>query len=1069
MKKYQGMGLFARIAAIANRTALTACAALIAAGTPAAAIAQESARITVSGTVTSAEDSEPLIGATVAPPKGQPVVTDYEGRYTISVDPNATLQFNYVGYGKQSVKVNGRTAINVALSGADNALDEVVVVGYGTVKKSDLTGAVVSLKGEELRNKPSAGIASALQGKVAGLTVTNTSGQPGSTADVKIRGVGSFNSSGPLWVVDGVQQSPGVQLNMNDVESIEVLKDASAAAIYGAAAANGVIIVTTKNAREGETKVNFNAYWGWNRPTNMIKPLKSQQLKSLRIEDFNGQGAMTRAEMLAYPLTDSQKGFALDYDLTNADYDWGDILFGTGFQQNYDVSFSKGTDKYKIYTSFNYYDQKGTYIDTEFSRLTINLNTEVKLFPWLTLGEKARFTTTKNNPYADSRYLNSFLRVLPFLMPYDEANQPGGFGFFPTRDADGNPVDIKGMLGYDGGNPLADELTHHQTNKSYDFNGTAYLKIQPIKQFNVMATFNGGFGSGFTNIEQERYWYHQQKKREYAQMSEQLNLSYGWTANVVATYMQDFGEHSVTAMAGYEAAYGWGRGLNGTARNMTGDLYMLWLASKADRDLGASYSNNATQSVFGRLNYSFKNRYLFTAVVRHDGSDRFAPSNRWGTFPSFSAAWRISEESFLRDATWLNQLKLRASWGKLGNSGIQQFLYTSTYNTYCANYAYGEGPTQNAVTGVILERLPNSKIKWEEITTTDVGIDLALFNNTLTFTADWYIKTTDDALFNTSIPDLSGVGKKHEATPAYIMNVGRIRNTGMDFEINYRNRVGRDFEYNVGGNISYFRNKVLATNENNDMLISGSVLSGTNISYTEVGQPMGMFHGYKVDGVFQNQAQVDAYNAKAQANGFKHYQESGTGPGDLIYHDTNGDGHIDADDITTIGNPWPKFTYGFHLGGSWKFIDFNFAFQGVYGGEIFNEYRMKTHTLYLDYNTTEYALDRWTGEGSTDKNFRMNVNDPNGNESKPSSWFIESASYLRLKEAQIGFSLPRDWARKCGLSSARIYFSGQNLFTVSSYEGFDPEFSTGSNTAPGIDRGVYPQNRTYMCGIQIEL
>lgn len=321
MKKYPITGHIARLAAMAHRAALAACAALLATGAPATALAQESARITVSGTVTSAEDNEPLIGATVAPTKGQPVVTDYEGRYTISVDPNATLQFNYVGYGKQSVKVNGRTAINVSLSGADNALDEVVVVGYGTVKKSDLTGAVVSLKGEELRNKPSAGIASALQGKVAGLTVTNTSGQPGSTADVKIRGVGSFNSSGPLWVVDGVQQSPGVQLNMNDVESIEVLKDASAAAIYGAAAANGVIIVTTKNAREGETKVNFNAYWGWNRPTNMIKPLKSQQLKSLRIEDFNGQGAMTRAEMLAYPLTDSQKGFALDYDLTNADYD----------------------------------------------------------------------------------------------------------------------------------------------------------------------------------------------------------------------------------------------------------------------------------------------------------------------------------------------------------------------------------------------------------------------------------------------------------------------------------------------------------------------------------------------------------------------------------------------------------------------------------------------------------------------------------------------------------------------------------------------------------------------------
>lgn len=1023
----------------------------------------------VEGTVSST-DGEPLIGVSVVASSDKAgTVTDIDGHYRVSADPKGRITYSYVGCRTQTVDVNSRNVIDVVLQSDNMGLDEVVVVGYGTVKKSDLTGAVSTIKGDALSNTPTAGIENALQGKVSGVFVTSSSGQPGSTADVKIRGVGSFNSSGPLWVIDGVQQSPGVTFNMNDAASVEVLKDASAAAIYGAAAANGVIIVTTKKGAEGQTKVNFNAYFGWQKPTNMVKPLTSGQLKRLRIEDFAGTGAMTDAEIRAWPLEPNQIGYGLDYELTNADYNWDKLLFGTGFTQNYDLSLSKGTDTYNFYTSANYYKEKGTYIDTSFERFSMRLNTDVKLLPWLSMGEKAYFTYTSKNPYADSRYLNNFLRTLPFTMPYDSTNQPGGFGYFPKTDAEGNEVDVKSLLaGYDGGNPLADELSHYQRDKAYNLNGSVYLKIEPIKQFNVLATLSGGFGSGYTNVKNYKYWYHMLKKQEYSSMDERLSLSYGWTANVVANYHQEFGKHSVTAMLGIEGSKGWGRNLNASAKNMLGDLYILWLASKADRDITAGYSNNSTASYFGRANYSFDNRYLFTAVFRRDGSDRFSPKRRWGTFPSFSAAWRISEEQFMKSVEWLSQLKLRASWGKLGNSGISQFLYTSSYNTYTGNYAFGSGPTQNAVMGVLLDRMPNTDIKWEEITTTDIGIDVGVFNNTLTFSADWYVKNTTDALFNTSLPDMSGIGIKTNPTPAYIMNVGKIRNIGLDLEAAYHNRAG-EFSYDINGNISFFRNKVLATNEKNEVLISGSVLSGTNISYTMEGKPMGTFFGYDVAGVFQTQEQVDGYNAAARDKGFRHYQEAGTAPGDLIYRDVNGDGHIDSNDITELGSPWPDFTYGLNFNCNWRSLDFALSFQGRSGGKIFNEYRRATHTFYIDYNTTEYALNRWTGPGSTDENFRMCVDDPNGNETKPSSWFIESASYLRLKSIQLGFTLPQNWTRKAHINRCRIYGGAQNLWTITGYEGFDPEFSGGVNTAWGIDRGYYPQNRTFQCGIQIEL
>lgn len=1052
----------------------------------------------VKGVVTSAQD-EPLIGVTIKVENSTTgTITDFEGNFSVAAKPENSLVFSYVGYKTKTVKVGTQTFLNVMLEEDSEILEELVVIGYGTVKKSDLTGAITSIKASDLENSASAGIESALQGKIPGVFINKKSGEPGAAADIKIRGVGSFKSTGPLWVIDGVKQSPGVEFNMNDAESVEVLRDGSAAAIYGADAANGVVIVTTKRGKKGEAKINFNAYVGFNNPTNLPEMLTTRQLKELRLEDWNGQGRMTQEEMLAFPLQYSQansgkdiRGYALDFDYTNADYNWRDIIFSQGVTQNYDLSFFKGTDVYNYYASFNYFDEKGTYLDTNFKRYSFRLNSDVKLNNWATFGESLQLTYTEKKPYANSNYLNNYMRTLPFMMPYDENNQPGGFGYFPTKDANGNDlvfldlhdpkqettVDIKRMLDkYDGSNLLADEKVTDINNSTLNVTGNVFLNIQPIKQLSVKAVLAGGFGTGSERAERGVFKYHENKSSLTPSVSERIIRSYGWTGQLYANYNETINEdHSLAVMLGMEAGKSYSKWLYGQAQNMIGGIYDINLADPVNKLVNESRGNNASASFFGRLNYDYKGKYLFMAMVRRDGYDRFGPNNRWGTFPSFSGAWRITGEDFIRDNdkfNWLTDLKLRASWGGLGNAGIPQNMYTASYILNYANYAWG--PTtgtfgdQASATGVRLNRIPNYSIKWEEIRTTDIGLDVGVLNNSLVFSFDWYVKNTTDALFDISLPGMAGLGKQGPESSVYTLNVGKIRNTGCDFELTYRNKIGNDFGYSASANLGFFKNKVLATDDSGEILWAGNVTGG-KVSSTREGYPMGTFFGYKVEGVFQTQEQVDAYNQKAQANGWDYYQEPGTGAGDLIFRDVDGDGHItDSGDITDLGNPWPNFTYGVNLSCNYKWLDFNVSFQGVQGNEIYNDFRTKTHTFFLDYNSTEYALNRWTGPGSTNENFRLISTDPNKNRQRISSWFVEDGSYLRMKNIQLGVTLPKAWVKKALLSSCRFYVSGQNLLTFTKYEGFDPEFSSGANTAYGIDTGYYPQNKSVLCGVQIE-
>lgn len=1048
---------------------------------------------TITGNVTSVSE-EPLIGVTIVA-KGEGLnsstgtVTDIDGNFSIQVTSKTELTFSYLGFISQTIVVGKQTTINVKMDEDNKILDEVVIIGYGTMKKSDVTGAISSIKGTDIANNASAGIESALQGKVPGMLVSKSSGKPGATADIRLRGIGSFVTSNPLWVIDGVPQGPGVDFNMNDAESVEVLRDGSAAAIYGASAANGVILITTKRGKKGDAKINFNAYVGFNNPTNLPDVLSTRQLKELRIEDFNGQGRMTEAEMLAFPLDySSRKGgkniiaYGLDYDLTNADYNWKDIIFSQGMTQNYDLSFTKGTEDYSYYASFNYYDEQGTYMDTRFKRYSFRLNSDVKINKWITFGENLQAVYTEDKQNSNANFLVSYMRTLPFMMPYDETNQPGGFGYFPKTNADGSPIidpvsgnvsTIKQMLAaYDGRNLLAYEETSDKRNKDYKVNGNIYLKIQPTKDLTVTTTMFGGFAIGGVRLESGEFAYEAEEKL-YPSMSQSLARSHSLGGNIVANYSKTFNDkHSLTLMLGSEGQKSYSTSLSAGATNMIGGIYRVHLADPKDRTILDGYGNSASLSFFGRVNYSFLDKYIFMAMVRRDGYDSFGPDNRWGNFPSFSGAWKIHEENFIKDnesLNWLTGLKLRASWGLLGNAAIEQFLYTSDYTTSNANYAWGEtgaDGNQSSATGVRLVRIPNHLIMWEEISTTNIGFDLSVLNNSLTFSVDGYIKNTSNALFRTTLPSMAGLGNKQDAT--YTLNIGKIKNTGFDFETSYRNNIGKDLTYSIGANLGFVKNEVLSTNTDNEILQSEQkVLGGLNVSTTQIGYPIGSFFAYDIAGIFQTQEEVNEYNRKAQEKNHSYYQQAGTGPGDLIFRDVDGNGHIDSGDIVHVGDPWPDFTYGFNLGLNYKWFDFSVLFQGVQGNEIFNNFRTVSHLLSNDYNTTTYALNRWTSPGSTNENFRSSASDPNNNKSTVSTWFIEDGSYLRMKNIQLGFTFPKQWLNKAALSQLRIYISGQNMLTFTKYEGFDPEFSASKNTSFGIDMGNYPQYKTFLCGVQV--
>jgi TonB-dependent starch-binding outer membrane protein SusC len=995
--------------------------------------------ITVKGHVQASLDNLPLTGVVVLEVGTQNgVVTDLDGNYSITVkNENSVLEFSMIGYLTESLTVGNQSVLDVTMAEDIKSLNEVVLVGYGVQKKSSVTGAIAQLGNKDFENTAVPHIESALQGKAAGVYVMNSSGKAGAGADVMIRGAGTLGGGyGPLWIIDGVQSSSD-KLNMNDVDKLEIIKDGTAAAIYGAKAANGVIMVTTKRG-SGKSKISFNSYLGTSSPWRLPKMVNSDELIQLKNEYYTNAN-------LAVP-----DGYSLDSLGKYKTTDWFKAMFKPSRTQNYDLSFSGSNEKSNYYISANYYDVQGTFVDNSYTRYGLRLNSDHQINKWLKFGESANLTYAKTNPVDDeARYLDGIVRSLPMMPVYNPKNQPGGFGY----------VDYVKFGGYDGGNPMADQLSNKRLEDNYGANGNAYLTATLLKGLSVTGTMSGSYGGDYYKTKFLPYYYADKKSRTDAQMDEGYSMGWDLLSNVYTNYVRDFGKHSFNAMAGWETKQGASHNMDAHANNLN---YNLWVLNQAPGDKrtvsGGEGVGERVQSFFGRLQYTYDNKYTLQGLVRRDASgDKFGPDNRYGVFPSVAASWLASNEEFLKNSNLLSYLKVRGGYGVNGSSEIDQFLFQAQY-TSGANYPYGSGTDQHAYQGIYTKRLANPAIKWQEVHQVDMGIDLGFFQNKLLFTIEPWQKKTFGLLYTSSLPLSSGLGA-YQNDPTYVLNVGNLQNRGLDLFGTFKQSIG-DWNFSINANLSFVRNKVLSL-ENNDVFISSTrVLTASQpISYTSVGQPIGYFYGYKVDGIFQTQEQLD--NTPKIS--------SKTGLGDLIYRDINGDGKITEADKTIIGNPWPKATYGFGLYANYKWFDLTIAFSGVYKRDLFNSTRQTTHSLFSDYSTTTRALDRWTPTNHSTSVFRMDAADPNGNSANPSSWYIEDGSFLRLKNLQVGVTLPKSLAKKFGMELFRVYGSAQNLLTFTKYQGLDPEFAIGNTSSTGVDSYNYPQPRTFIIGLQVTL
>lgn len=995
---------------------------------------------TVSGKITSLEDGSGLPGVNVVV-KGTSngTVTDIEGNFVLEVEgENSILEFSSVGFISEEVLVGNRSIFDITLSPDITALEEIVVVGYGTQQRGDLTGSVSSVKGEAIKNVPARNLAEALQGRVAGVQITDSGGRPGSGADIIIRGAGSVNGTPPLYIVDGIRIGTGNNFNLQDIESVEVMKDASAAAIYGAQAAGGVILITTKRGgKSDKINVNLNARYGFRTPTGLYDLLETPDYITAK-----------RAIGANDPTWDNPSQLA--------NTDWHDELFRTGQEQNYNISMDGGGDKANYYLGFNYQREDGIIINNYFQRFNLRLNSDFDISDKITIGESLMaWKTNENPPAGGSGEPFRSTPTMPLKDPDDPATETGDWAKNPS--------------GFSGGHPVANQYINHYNTDQYGLEGNVYLNWSIVRGLD----FRTNLGAQLTNRDEYQFTQFADwgSNTQPQRMVKELSNWQQYTSNFVLTYQTEFGKSNLKVMAGYEA-------IKSTSDRLRGEAgqFPTVVAESFDIKLDANPllqggpGNGRFESVFGRLNYDYNGKYLLQATIRRDGSDKFGPNNKWGTFPSVSVGWKLSDEAFLSGVDFVDNLKLRASYGVLGNDNIGQFAYESAF----ARINVHSFDDNAEVVGYSSVKFPNQSIKWEEITTTDIGVDFTFLDKSFDFTFDWYKKITTDMLYNVNIPLTSGYGR-HNSNPTSVpVNIGEIENTGVEFTLNYYKKVG-GFNLNVGANASFNNNKVIDLGEGNVPINEGGAGFAYNGSFsrTENDYPMGSFYGYEVIGIFKTDAEVQQLNDAAPGGV---YQNSQTAAGDLHYADINGDGVINDDDRTIIGNPWPKTIYGLNIGLGFKGFEFNMLFSGVAGVDLFNGNKAYAQTIYGDYNTTDeifnasfYGNNGLTNQpriGGDDASGNF-IRDPNGNYSRPSSYFIEDGSYVKLKNLQVAYNLPKSIVSNLNMSSVRIYFTGQNLFTITNYTGRDPEIAGGVKSR-GIDYFAnYPHTRLYAFGIEL--
>lgn len=967
-------------------------------------------QITVQGVVKD-QTGETVIGASVME-KGTTngTITGIDGDFSLNMSPNGTLVVSFVGYKTQEVQVKGQKQLQVVLSEDAEMLDEVVVIGYGTMKKSDLTGAVSSIGNKDIKDSPVSNLGQAIQGKISGVQIVDA-GKPGDNVSIKIRGLGSINNCDPLVVIDGVPTDLGLSsLNMADVERLDVLKDASATAIYGSRGANGVVMITTKRGTEGKGKLAVSANYSFQNATNVPSLLNAAQYAELSNDMMVNSGRNPNPEW-ANP---SELG---------AGTDWVDELLRTGVMQNYTVSYSGGNEKSHYYVSGGFLDQSGIVKSVNYRRFTFQSNSDAQVLKWLKFSNNITFSadTKKSGSYN----IGDALKALPI---------------YPVKNEDGSWSGPDGNSEWYGStrNPIGPtELNKSQTD-GYNFLANLTAELTFTKWLKFKSTF--GYDAKFwfiDNFTPKYNWKPTPTEETSRYKSDNKSFTYLWDNYFL--FDHTFAEkHRVGLMAGMSAQWNTNDYLNAQK-----NVFMFDNVHEMDNGeemyaIGGNETEWALLSYMARVNYSYEDRYLLTATIRRDGSSRFGKKHRWGTFPSVSVAWRASQEKWFPKNDYINDLKVRAGYGVTGSqASVGNYSYLASYNTS----VYPFGISSGNQTALVSSTLANPYIHWEEVAQTNIGFDASLFNSRVMFSFDAYLKETRDMLVKASIPITSGF----EDTTTTYTNAGKVRNQGIEMSLHTINLTG-ELGWETNLTATYNKNKI--KDLNSDVPYYINQINNSYVTMLAKDYPINVFYGYVTDGIFQNQSEVNT-----------HAVQPGAEPGDIRFRDLNNDGVINDSDRTVIGNPNPSWLFSMNNSLSYKGFELSVFLQGIAGNKIYNANNIDNTGMAAAYNQTTDVLKRWQGEGTSNSMPRAVFGDPNQN-TRVSDRFVENGSYLRLKNITLSYTFPKQWLQKAQIENARLSLSCENVATITGYSGFDPE--VGIN---GIDQNHYPISRTFSLGL----
>ena len=1045
----------------------------------------------------------PVIGASVVE-KGTSngVVTDFDGNFSLNVKPGATLVISYIGYTTKEIAVGNQSTINVTIEEDNNSLDEVVVVGYGVQKKKLVTGATVQVKGEDIAKLNTTNALEAMQSSTPGVQITQSSSQPGKGYKVYIRGIGTTGNSAPLYVIDGVAGGSLDDINPADIERIDILKDAASAAIYGARAANGVILVTTRQGKAGKIEITYNGAFGWSNAYKRPQLLNAQQYMTI-IDEYTFNTSGQKMDWAGYVPADILAKVNSGWEGTDW---WKAFENKNALQQNHSVTLTGGNDMSKFAMSYTYTGNEGIMGADQasyYKRHTIRLNSEhvllkAKDFDVITIGENISIGYTKSHDLAEDgmywSYIHSLLQTCPLLPQYADNGD-----IYYYQDFDGTVKYGQGWNSSLFSNPW-ENLVHGGFNslaesRNINTNATAFAIIQPIKGLRLRSQFNYNWGSGaYRNYGEPKSSGYGNATSPVYSVSQSAWLNTNWSVENTLTYdLPILNGHKITAMAGQTfQSTAWSYNIGGSNKVNYGDqlatlknwdsawLSNIKLVNVADATItGKPNDEEYLASWFGRLTWDWNETYMATVTMRYDGSSIFTDGKRWGFFPSVSAGWVVSNEKFMEGTkSWMDFFKIRASWGQNGNKDISKYQYLATIalsgEAFDSGYKFGSDMATSVAgtpnIGAYANIVPNPDLTWETSEQLDFGFDARFLNSRLGLNFDWYKKTTKDWL-------IGGQQVAVDGTNPAAINGGDVKNTGIEIALSWNDRIGKDFSYNIGVNFATNKNEVTRIANDNHYINgpSGVLSQGTEYIYrAEEGKPIGYFYGMSYSGIWQNQEQIDAANAKSLQDhpGLEKATWDGAQPGDCIWDDYNGDGVItyaegETCDRHEIGNPNPDVMLGINLGLAWKGLDFAINGAGAFGQQIMRSYRSFSDAPYQNYDTT--ILNRWYGEGTSNDQPRISSTG-HSNTNWVSTRYMEDADYFKIKTVTLGYDFKHLW-KACPFQQLRLYVQAQNLMTFTSYTGLDPEVGNsagGSGWASGVDLGLYPPSRTYLVGASIK-